>query len=90
MPTLVFDIETAGEDFENFDETTQHVLTRWIESESKNKKEYEAALEKLKDGLGFSPLTGYIVAIGIRDVERKKGCCVFPGQPRKSERHPEL
>jgi DNA polymerase elongation subunit (family B) len=83
MPTLVFDIETAGEDFENFDETTQHVLTRWIESESKNKKEYEAALEKLKDGLGFSPLTGYIVAIGIRDVERKKGAVYFQASPGK-------
>ncbi len=30
MPTLVFDIETVGEDFDTLDETSQDVLTCWI------------------------------------------------------------
>ena len=34
-------------------------------------------LDELKDGLGFSPLTGEIVAIGMYDLEREKGCIYF-------------
>ncbi|NIQ03120.1 MAG: hypothetical protein GWM98_24340, partial [Nitrospinaceae bacterium] len=67
MSALVFDIETRGEDFGAMDELTRDVLTRWIKKESATDEEYEVALEELKDGLGFSPLTGEIVAIGILD-----------------------
>lgn len=77
--TLVFDIETAGHNFEEFDETTQEVLTKWIKQE--NEEEYEKAFTNLKNGLGFSPLTGQIVAIGIYDVEREKGAVYFQSSP---------
>jgi 3'-5' exonuclease len=87
MPTLVFDIETAGHDFESFDDTTQDVLTRWIKRESGSGDDYQAALTDLKDGLGFSPLTGQIVAIGIRDVEREKGAVYFQASPGKTEKN---
>jgi hypothetical protein len=30
MATLVFDIETVGEDFDTLDETSQESLTCWI------------------------------------------------------------
>lgn len=73
MGKLVFDIETIGEDFDALDETTQDVLTRWIKKEAHNDEEYEASLEDLKNGLGFSPLTGQIVAIGVYDVEKNIG-----------------
>lgn len=77
MATLVFDIETVGEDFDSLDETSQDVLTRWIKREAESGENYAAALADLKGGMGFSPLTGQIVAIGIRDVERKKSAVYF-------------
>lgn len=77
MATLVFDIETIGEDFDALDETTQEILTRWIKSDTDSEEEYEHALENLKNELGFSPLTGEIVAIGVLDVERNKGAVYY-------------
>ena len=61
MSTLIFDIETVGDDFDALDKITQEGLTRWIKKESASAEDYEAALQELKDGLGFSPLTGEIV-----------------------------
>ncbi len=77
MAKLVFDIETVGGDFDEFDHSTQDILTRWIKKESRNESEYKVALEEIKDGLGFSPLTGEIVAIGVLDVEKNKGVVYF-------------
>jgi DNA polymerase elongation subunit (family B) len=83
MSALIFDIETIGEDFNSLDEITQEVLTRWIKKESGNREEYEKSLEDLKNRLGFSPLTGEIVAIGILDSNQDKGAVYFqsPGDP---------
>ncbi len=85
MATLVFDIETVGEDFDALDETSQEVLTRWIKRESGSGEDYTAALADLKGGMGFSPLTGEIVAIGIRDIEREKGAVYFQSSPNKKD-----
>ncbi len=87
MATLVFDIETVGADFDAMDETTQDVLTRWIKRESESAESYTAALTDLKEGLGFSPLTGEIVAIGMYDVERQKGAVYFQASPNKEEKN---
>ncbi|MGC9610931.1 MAG: ribonuclease H-like domain-containing protein [Minisyncoccia bacterium] len=86
MARLIFDIETVGDNFDSFDETTQESLTHWISKESgSDKKEYERLLEDLKNGLGFSPLTGRIVAIGVLDYEKNKGAVYFdaPGSDEK-------
>jgi hypothetical protein len=85
MAKLIFDIETIGEDFDSLDETTQEVLTHWLRKTIKDEEEYQAALEDLKNGLGFSPLTGEIVAIGVLDYEKDKGVVYFqaPGQKIK-------
>jgi hypothetical protein len=85
MSTLIFDIETVGEDFDTLDETTQEVLTRWIKRETESGEDYAAALADMKNGLGFSPLTGQIVAIGIYDGEREKGAVYFQSSPKKEE-----
>lgn len=77
MSKLIFDIETVGEDFDVLDATTQDVLTKWIKKESENEDEYQMALEELKAGLGFSVLTGEIVAIGVLDYEKEKGAVYF-------------
>lgn len=59
------------------DETTQEVLTRYVDNDDEN------AVEEVKNGLGLSPLTGQIVAIGILDQDRNEGAVYYqaPGQP---------
>ncbi len=75
---LIFDIETIGADFDELDETTQNSLTRWIRRESGDDKgKYNVMLKDLKEGLGFSPLTGEIVAAGVYDTEREKGVVYY-------------
>ena len=85
MNKLVFDIETVGEDFEKIDSGTQEALTKWIKKEAADESEFKKLLRDLKDGLGFSPLTGEIVAIGIMDLEKDKGVVYFqsPGVETK-------
>lgn len=82
---LVIDIETIGEDFESLDETTKENLTRWIKKDSDTEDEYKIALQDLKNGLGFSPLTGEVVAIGLLDYYKNKGAVYYqaPGQKNK-------
>ncbi len=77
MSTLILDIETVGEQWESLDDTTQQVLTRWIERSSGSPEQKAAQLRDLKEGLGFSPLTGRIVAMGMYDVERVRGVVFF-------------
>jgi len=83
MSKLILDIETIGEDFDSLDKTTQEVLTRWIKKDAGNKEEYKTLLADLKSGLGFSPLTGEIVAIGILDYEKDKGVVYFQAPGKK-------
>jgi len=86
MATLIFDIETIGESWDGLDETTQHILTRWIDRTAKSDEEHEAQLKDLKEGLGFSPLTGEIVAIGLYDLERKRGVVYYQnGKTEKTD-----
>jgi len=84
---LVFDLETVGEDFDAIDETSQESLTRWIAREAADEKEYQHLLEDLKNGLGFSPLTGAVVALGVLDPDSNEGAVYYqaPG-----ERHQEF
>jgi DNA polymerase elongation subunit (family B) len=85
MRTLVFDIETIGEEWDDFDETTQHMLTRWIDRTAKTDEEHSSELADLKDGLGFSPLTGSIVVIGLYDLEQEKGVVYYRSRDEKAE-----
>jgi len=76
--SLIFDIETIGEDWEDINSQTQDSLTRWIKREAGEEEgKYNVMLTDLKEGLGFSPLTGEIVAIGIYDDEKDKGVVYF-------------
>lgn len=77
MSQIIFDIETIGENFDDLDKTSQHMLTRWIERTAKNEEEYKAHLKDVREGLGFSPLTGQIVAIGVLDGQTEKGAVYF-------------
>lgn len=86
---MILDIETVGEDFDSLDETTQEVLQAWIKKESPNEEEFQAELAQLKQGLGFSPLTGEIVAIGMYDYDRNRGAVYYQAPGQKNEEFEE-
>ncbi len=77
MQRLIFDIETVGEDFETLDPMTKEVLTGWIKKEAADERDYDRELTELKEGLGFSALTGQIVALGVLDDERNEGAVYY-------------
>ena len=83
MPKLIFDIETVGVDFDNLDEHSQDSLTRWIKKDCKNQDEYNRMLEAIKNGLGFSPLTAEIVALGALNLEKNSGVVYFQSPEEK-------
>jgi len=89
MSTLICDIETIGESWEEMDETTKEMLLWNLDKEGHDKKDYERELGYLKDGLGFSPMTGQIVAIGVLDVENHKGVVYYdaPGEKNQDIEH---
>jgi len=90
MSTLVFDIETVGEDWNDMDETTQHMLTRSVRREMMDNDEaYEAALKDIREGLGFSALSGRIVALGVYDAEKEKGVVYYDPQDKKEKEEEE-
>lgn len=82
MAKLIFDIETMGIDFDGLDKATQESLTHWIKREAQDEDEYNKMLDDLKNGLGFSPLTGEIVALGVLDFDKNQGVVYFqaPGE----------
>jgi len=82
MSTLVFDIETIGEDWDKIDKITQDYLTRWAKRESFDSDVFQAKVRDIKEGLGFSPLTGEVVALGILDVKQDKGAVYFQAPDR--------
>ena len=66
---LVIDIETVGKDFDSLDETSKEYLLKFAESA----EDIKAA----REGLGFSPLTGEIVAIGMLNPDTSNGAVYF-------------
>ena len=74
---LVFDIETVGESWDALDEASQEGLLRWTRESARDDEEYEQEAKQIREGLGFSPLTGFIVAIGVYDTEKEKGAVYF-------------
>ena len=77
MPKLVFDIETIGENYDEMDEATKEIMLKWLKKESYSDEEYQREVDAVKDNLGFSPLTGQIVAIGVVEVESEKGAVYY-------------
>lgn len=77
MPKLIFDIETVGVEFDALDQKSQELLLRFAETPED--------IEAVKDGLGFSPLTGQIVAIGVLNPETDKGAVYFLDQEERFE-----
>lgn len=80
MSKLVIDIETVGESFESFDAVTKEALTKWIKKDPDSGEIDKAALEEIKNGLGLSPLTGKICAIGVLDCDQNRGVIYFDAE----------
>lgn len=76
MPKLIFDIETVGVEFDSLDEKSKETLLRFTETDED--------IEAVKNGLGFSPLTGQVVAIGILNPDTDKGAVYFNSQEKNS------
>jgi len=87
VPKLIFDIETIGVDFDGLDGATQESLTHWIKRETADEDERKRMLEDLKNGLGFSPLTGEIVALGVLDFEKEQGAVYYQAPGEKYEEY---
>ncbi len=66
---VVIDIETIGREFESLDEISKEYILRYAETEEE--------IKTAKGSLGFSPLTGEIVAIGMLDPDTDKGTVYF-------------
>jgi len=77
MPKLVFDIETIGVDFESLDAKSQELLLANVET--------DAQRQLVRDGMGLSPLTGRVVAIGILNPETDKGAVYYQKQKDEVE-----
>ncbi|MFH1047338.1 MAG: ribonuclease H-like domain-containing protein [Patescibacteria group bacterium] len=75
--TLIFDIETVGEDFDEFDETTQNVLTSQARTTATDEPSLANAIQAVRERLALNPLTGQIIAIGVLDAETKKGAVYY-------------
>jgi DNA polymerase elongation subunit (family B) len=75
MSRLILDIETAGRDFETFDEATRQYLLRNATTDDE--------IREVKESLSFYPLTGEVVAIGLLNPDTGKGAMYFqtPGDP---------
>lgn len=77
MATLIFDIETVGEEWTEIDTYTQSQLTKWIPVQTDNERERRRLEDQVKDRLGLSPLTGQIITIGVYDLERDQGVVYY-------------
>lgn len=85
MNTLIFDIETVGEEWESIDDITQKQLTKWIDRYAKDANEALRFEEGVKSRLGLSPFTGQIVCLGIYDLQRQQGVIYYLGDSEERE-----
>ena len=69
MARILFDIETAGFDFESLDEPVQEYLLKWAESEQEK--------NEVRQSLSFYPVTAEIVSIGMFNPDTGKGAVFF-------------
>ena len=69
MKKVIFDIETAGVDFESLDEKSKEYFLKFADTDEK--------VIEAKESLSFYPLTAQIVAIGMLDADEDSGVVYF-------------
>jgi len=80
MNQLVFDIETAGEEFSSLDIVSQNLLEKKFKRTAQNEEE----LEEEKEKLSFFAPTNQIVAIGMLNPQTKNGLVYFQNKEKIS------
>ncbi len=69
MSRVVFDIETAGKDFDSLDPAVREYLLRWAGSDDEK--------TEVKESLSFYPLTAEVITIGMLNPDTGKGVVYF-------------
>lgn len=69
MSRIIFDIETAGRDFDTLETPVQDYLLKWANTDDER--------QEVRDSLSFYPLTGEIIAIGMYNPDSDRGTVFF-------------
>ena len=69
LSRIVFDIETAGKDFDSLEPPVQEYLLRWANTDEER--------QEVRESLSFYPLTGEVIAIGMYNPDSCKGAVFF-------------
>ncbi len=76
MTTLLFDIETAGQDFDSFDGAQKEYLMRYAEREATGESRAAKRAEVIQQ-LNLTAPTARVIAIGMLNVDTGKGKVVY-------------
>ena len=79
MRKLIFDIETAGYEFESLSLSQQEYILRYAEQEKDEELKREK-IDKSKRYLSLYPFTAKVVAIGMLNVESEGSLVLFEGK----------
>jgi predicted PolB exonuclease-like 3'-5' exonuclease len=69
MSTLVFDIETVGENFSDLDDISRAYFERQVKTNEER--------EQVEASLALYPLTGQIVALAMMDAQEERGAVFY-------------
>src|SRR3989338_7366871 len=78
MSKVIFDIETAGQKWEELDETSQRYLMRFAKTRAEKKLE--------RQRLALYPLTAEIVCVGMLNPDTNKGAVYYRALSFKEDR----
>jgi 3'-5' exonuclease len=69
LSRVIFDIETAGRDFDTLEPPVQDYLLKWAATDDER--------QEVRDSLSFYPQTGEIIAIGMYNPDSGRGTVFF-------------
>lgn len=78
-PVIAFDMETVGVDWDDLDEKTRSYLIDRATRRMAREGRTGSAEAVARDGLGLSPGTGRIIAIGLSNPESGQGALLYEG-----------
>lgn len=77
MGTLIVDIETKAERWNDLPGISRAALTRWIDHGDFTEDVKQQKRESVQSKLSLSPFTASIISLAVYDVERKTGAVYF-------------
>jgi hypothetical protein len=87
---IVFDIETVGKDFSEFDSTTQNYFIEKFKFEHHSHQIDETEMIRLlEEQFGLMPQTGEVIVIGFYNPDSNKGAVYFQAPQADSAQIPE-